>query len=447
MRALALSLGLICAAGFGAAQEFTTLKGHGGPVMDISVHPETGQVATASFDNSVGLWEGREPTWLEGHDAAVNTVLFGDNAILITGGDDFRVLVWAPGVWDAPFQISEHKGKVTDVAQSPNWRTFASASWDGTIEYRSIIDVLRHSESEPLSFISRTLTGHDAGVNAIEFSGSGQLYSASADGTIRKWRVGIEPEEITSRIIVSHGFGVNELVVNEAEGWLAYGAVDGVTRVIDPESGETIADFTLERRPILSMAYHAETSQLAVGDGHGFIMMIDTAEWRITRDFRAMRQGPVWALEFGPEGEVIYAGGIEDVVFSWPVALLDEYDPAGGETRSFLRAADAMPNGERQFMRKCSICHALTPPPSRKAGPTLFGVFGRRAGTVPGYRYSDILSGSDIVWSGDTIDRLFDLGPDHYIPGSKMPMQRIARAEDRRDLVEFLRRAAGNGEE
>ena len=74
MRALTLSLGLICAAVTGAAQEFTTLKGHGGPIMDIAVNAETGQVATASFDNSVGLWAGRAPTWLEGHDAAANAV-------------------------------------------------------------------------------------------------------------------------------------------------------------------------------------------------------------------------------------------------------------------------------------------------------------------------------------------------------------------------------------
>ena len=446
MRGLVFSLwGLmlpLCA----AAQEFTTLKGHGGPIMDISVHTGTGQVATASFDNSIGLWEGRAPTWLEGHDAAVNTVTHMDKNILLTGGDDFRVLVWAPGVWDAPLQVAEHKGKVADVAQYPDRRVFASASWDGTIEYRLMVDVLRHSESEPLSFVSRTLAGHDAGVNAIEFSSSGRLYSASADGTIRKWKVGIQPEEITSRTIVSHGFGVNELVVNETEGWLAYGAVDGVTRVIDPENGETIADFTLDRRPILSMAYHAGMRQLAVGDGQGYIMMIDTAAWRITRDFRAMRQGPVWALDFSPDGATIYAGGIEDVVFAWPVALLDEYDPVGGETRSFLQAADTMPNGERQFMRKCSICHALTPPPSRKAGPSLHGVMGRQAGTVPGYRYSEILTGSDIIWSEETIDALFDEGPDHYIPGSKMPMQRISKPADRRDLVEFLREAAGKGE-
>lgn len=184
-----------------------------------------------------------------------------------------------------------------------------------------------------------------------------------------------------------------------------------------------------------------QTGQLAIGDGEGHIMMVDTNDWRISRDFRAMRQGPVWALAFSQDGTVIHAGGIDDVIYAWPVALLDTYDPAGGDTRSFLRDADTMSNGERQFMRKCSICHSLENGPSRKAGPTLHGVFGRRAGVVPGYRYSPTLDGSAIVWDESTIDALFDEGPDHYIPGSKMPMQVIAGAQDRADLIAFLRTA------
>ena len=121
--------------------------------------------------------------------------------------------------------------------------------------------------------------------------------------------------------------------------------------------------------------------------------------------------------------------------------MLDAFDPAGETEHSFLRPASEMENGERQFMRKCSICHALTPPPSRKAGPTLHDLFGRPAGSVPGYPYSPTLAESDIVWTEETIDALFDLGPDHYVPGSKMPMQRIAAPQDRADLVAYLRRA------
>ena len=41
-----------------------------------------------------------------------------------------------------------------------------------------------------------------------------------------------------------------------------------------------------------------------------------------------------------------------------------------------------MSNGERQFARKCSVCHTLKADGKRRAGPTLYGVFGRRAGTL-----------------------------------------------------------------
>lgn len=432
MRAAAAALAVWLAAGMAAAQGFTTLKGHGGPVMAISVDGETGRVATASFDNSVGLWEGRDPRWLEGHDAAVNTVLFAGPRRILSAGDDFAIVDWNIGTGEKT-RLEGHKGKVVALDLSPDGRLIASASWDGTIGLWSANDA-------PVF-----LDGHGAGVNDIAFSGDGAvLYSASSDGTIRVWD--LSKPEPADRVVVDQGFGVNRIVPGPGEAWLAYGAVDGVTRVVEMQSGRIIADFSLDRRPILALAHHPETGQLAVGDGHGYIMVIDTGDWRITRDFRAMRQGPVWALEFSADGTVIFAAGLDDVAYAWPVDLLDEFQPVGATDRAFLRDPDEMQNGERQFMRKCSICHALTPPPSRKAGPTLHGLFGRRAGSVPGYPYSPTLTGSDIIWSDKTIDALFDLGPDHFIPGSKMPMQRITGVRDRQDLIEFLRGASAERE-
>jgi cytochrome c len=282
------------------------------------------------------------------------------------------------------------------------------------------------------------LKGHRQGVNDVAFSDDGQtLYSASVDGTIRSWQYLKDP--VISNVIVKHGFGVNTLIVNEADGWLAYGATDGGTRIVDLETGDQIADFTLKRRPILAMAYATGTKTLAVGDGQGYIMLIDTAARRITHDFRASANGPIWALAFSPDGQNIHAGGIEDIVYSWPIATMSEHEPMAGNTRSFLEQPETMGNGERQFKRKCSICHTLSAGSARKAGPSLHGLFGRRAGTVADYSYSETLDGSDIVWSAETIDALFDLGPDHYIPGTKMPMQRIAKQSDRDDLVEYLR--------
>ena len=419
------------------ANDFTTLKGHGGPIMGLAVSPE-GQVASASFDNSVGLWEGGEPTWLEGHDAAVVAVNYSQAPVVISGSDDFRVLIWAPSL-EAPVEVTRHQGKVADIAVAPDGRTIATAGWDGLVNVTSVIDLLRTQDTPERPFFrTEVLAGHRSNVTDVGFAADGTLYSSSSDGTIREWGASLSASA-DSRVLVSHGFGINRMIVEDD--WIAYGAVDGGTRVIDRETGAEIADLTLDRRPILALAHHAGTGQLAVGDGEGYIMMIDAVEWRITRDFRAARQGPVWALAFSPDGEKIYAGGLDDVIYAWPVALLDEFDPGISGARTFLRNADTMPNGERQFMRKCSICHALDAGPSRKAGPTLHGVFGRRAGTVPGYSYSPTLDGSDIVWTDETIDALFDQGPDHYIPGSKMPMQVIAGADDRADLIAFLKTA------
>ena len=141
------------------------------------------------------------------------------------------------------------------------------------------------------------------------------------------------------------------------------------------------------------------------------------------------------ALQLLIQRLIVAAGGIENIVYSWPLADLATFDPMATETPQFLKQPEEMSNGERQFARKCSICHALTGDTARKAGPTLHNIFGRRAGTIPDYPYSATLSGSDIVWSEATIDQLFLDGPDHYIPGSKMPMLKVRSTSSKSSVM------------
>ncbi|HEY5597449.1 MAG TPA: c-type cytochrome, partial [Kiloniellales bacterium] len=95
--------------------------------------------------------------------------------------------------------------------------------------------------------------------------------------------------------------------------------------------------------------------------------------------------------------------------------------------------------GARLF-RRCAVCHTVTADGGNRAGPPLYGVFGRRAGTVSGYNYSQTLRNSSVIWNEDTIDALFDEGPHRFIPGSKMPLQRMPEARDRADLIDYLKR-------
>ncbi len=425
MRRLALIL--TCAALPAGAADFRVLVGHGGPVMDAQVSADGTAALTASFDNSVGLWSlgGEEVRWLEGHAAAVKTAIFLPGGRASSSGDDFDVMVWNLATGEALARMQGHKGQVQSLAVSSDGSMLASASWDGTIGLWDI----EAGENRAM------LTGHRGAVNDVVFSADGgNVFSASADGTIRSWDVASGQE---TRLLVEHGFGVNTLLLHE--GWLAYGAVDGGTRVIDVASDAELADLTLDRRPILSMALSPDGDVMAVGDGQGFIMTVDTATWRVTGDYQAAGRGPVWALAFTADGVSLVAGGIDDAAYVFPVENELDAPIMATETRSFLIDPDKMSNGERQFRRKCSICHSLAEDGARRAGPTLAGLFGRRAGTVPGYRYSETVANLGIDWTDETIDQLFDLGPDHFIPGSKMPMQRIVRPEDRQDLIDFLR--------
>jgi cytochrome c len=65
-----------------------------------------------------------------------------------------------------------------------------------------------------------------------------------------------------------------------------------------------------------------------------------------------------------------------------------------------------------------------------------------RCATAPGYVYSEALKKMDIVWTAETISKLFEAGPTLYTPGTKMPEQRITDPADRLALIDWLARVA-----
>ena len=398
---------------------------------------------TAGFDYSVGLWQladARLERWLEGHRAAVDAVAFlPDGRRALSAGDDFALILWDLRTGERLRTFQGHRGKIASIAVSPDGRLAATAGWDGWIGLWDL------AGEGPV----RWLKGHDGQVNDVVFSRDGQrLYSASQDGTVALWDVA---SGTMRRTLVRHGFSINVLALNEAAGWLAYGAVDGAVRALDLATNAALADLTADRRPILALATSPEGRLLAVGDGEGYVTIVDTKKWEIERDFHAALRGPIWALAWTLDGQRLITGGLDDAAAIWPItAPAEAVEGVLADARpGFPRDPSQMSNGERQFARKCSVCHTLTPDGARRAGPTLYGLFGRSAGSVAGYRYSQALADSGIVWDVATIDRLFTDGPDHYTPGSKMPMQRITAPQDRRDLIEFLAANTGpraNGE-
>jgi cytochrome c len=104
-----------------------------------------------------------------------------------------------------------------------------------------------------------------------------------------------------------------------------------------------------------------------------------------------------------------------------------------------VRAEGDAAKGEKVFA-KCKACHALEAGVN-KLGPTLHGVFGRKAGTAEGFgKYSDALKDSGIVWDETTIDKYLQ-NPKEFIPKNKMAFPGLKADQDRADVIAYLKQA------
>ena len=188
------------------------------------------------------------------------------------------------------------------------------------------------------------------------------------------------------------------------------------------------------------MYYLEKENMISFGNAKGRMIILDTRNWSLVRDFNAVN-GPIWDNILFPNDSSLIVAGLDDFltrwqIFDFPPKFLERPGPA----RRFNPVKEVS-NGEKQFARKCSVCHTLVENGKKRAGPTLYKIFGRKAGTLEGYKYSQALIDSDIIWNEESINRLFDEGPDKVTPGTKMPIQRMKKIQDRQDLVMFLKKA------
>jgi cytochrome c len=103
--------------------------------------------------------------------------------------------------------------------------------------------------------------------------------------------------------------------------------------------------------------------------------------------------------------------------------------------------------GERAFQR-CFACHSVDPAePAKLQGPSLFKIIGRPAAAVPGFVYSEAMqraAAAGLVWDAATLDR-FLADPDAVVAGTAMSIAPVRDADERADLVVYLKRSGAFG--
>jgi cytochrome c len=92
--------------------------------------------------------------------------------------------------------------------------------------------------------------------------------------------------------------------------------------------------------------------------------------------------------------------------------------------------------GEKIFKAQCGICHAVVAGQNR-IGPTLFGVVGRPAGSVPGFNYTADHKKLGVTWDAATLDKYL-INPRAMVPDTSMAYAGLKDDAKRADLVAYL---------
>lgn len=91
----------------------------------------------------------------------------------------------------------------------------------------------------------------------------------------------------------------------------------------------------------------------------------------------------------------------------------------------------------KKVFKKCAICHSLEEG-KKKVGPSLHGMFGRAAGSLEGFRFSNAMKDSGIVWNDETVAAYLK-DPRGYIPKNKMAFPGLKKQKDLDNIIAFLK--------
>lgn len=408
---------------FGPAQ--AQLRGHGGPVRALAISADGARAISGSFDTSAVRWSlsrNAAEQVMRFHDGAVNAVAFLKDGRMITAGADAHIAIWTAGQQQPDKVLDGHTAPVASLAVSPDGRLLASASWDHSVRLWPL------AGGAP-----RVLEGHAQNVNGVAFSPDGKhVLTAGYDATLRIWPV------TGGNVAVYNVPSPLNAVVVAPDGEIVTAGANGKVYFLSP-AGKILDEVEASPTPIISLAVSPDGTLVAAAGIRGSVAIIERKTHKLAHTLVGPGL-PVWSVAFFPDSRTLLTGGADRMIRRWDAASGEPVDAVIVGAPEDPLAAYAGDHGAEVF-RACVACHTLTSDEGNKAGPSLAGIFGRRIGTLPGYHYSDALKHMNIVWTPDTVSKMFEVGPMAYTPGTKMPEQTIGSPEDRKALVDFLAKA------
>ncbi|XP_012451380.1 katanin p80 WD40 repeat-containing subunit B1 homolog KTN80.4 isoform X2 [Gossypium raimondii] len=251
------------------------------------------------------------------HSSSVNCLKIGrkSSRVLVTGGEDHKVNLWAIGKPNAILNLSGHTSGIDSVTFDSSEVLVAAGAASGTIKLWDLEEAK----------IVRTLTGHRSNCISVDFHPFGEFFaSGSLDTNLKIWDI---RKKGCIHTYKGHTRGVNAIRFTPDGRWVVSGGEDNIVKVWDLTAGKLLHQFKDHEGQIQCLDFHPHEFLLATGSADRTVKFWDLETFELIGSAGPETAG-VRCLTFNPDGRTVLCGLHENLkVFSWePIRCYDGVD-------------------------------------------------------------------------------------------------------------------------
>ncbi|AQK47263.1 Katanin p80 WD40 repeat-containing subunit B1-like protein, partial [Zea mays] len=251
------------------------------------------------------------------HASNVNCLKIGrkTSRVLVTGGEDHKVNLWAIGKPNSILSLSGHTSAVESVGFDSTEVFVAAGAASGTIKLWDLEEAK----------IVRTLTGHRSNCMSVDFHPFGEFFaSGSLDTNLKIWDI---RRKNCIHTYKGHTRGVNAIRFTPDGRWVVSGGEDNIVKLWDLTAGKLLHEFKCHEGQIQCIDFHPHEFLLATGSADKTVKFWDLETFELIGSTGPETTG-VRSMTFNPDGRTLLCGLHESLkVFSWePIRCHDTVD-------------------------------------------------------------------------------------------------------------------------